>query len=453
MLNIRYKEKTNAWPGFVDLFSNLVIILIFLLIVFLFLWTTTGIFNKNSGLRTVSELRHANAEQAALIEQMKNDSQEANNLLLKAREEINANEASIAEYKSSMADLSNAYESKLQNLENQTQNLQSQIQDLQKNRDLVNKYEHQIADLEKQVAQQKQEHDKLMNQISDLQNKLATQAEVQTNISAAETEKLQSERDNLLNQINELEEQLTEKSQLETQAAAAEIRKLQRDREALLQQIEDLQKQFASQEQEQTELSNAEIEKLQAALQSAKQEAAELHAQYVIMSDKLNKALADKIAELNEMAQYQSAFYKAIKDALGNRTIMRPDGDRFIISSDILFPSGKYTLSADGKKQLAAIAGVIKDFESKIDPKVKWIIRVDGHTDSKPVMPNTKGYTNNLQLSMLRANAVVEELAKNGVSKRRLVPSGFGDLHPIELGKDAAALQKNRRIELQLTNR
>lgn len=65
MLNIRYKEKTNAWPGFVDLFSNLVIILIFLMIVFLFLWTTTSVFNKNSGSRTVAQLRQTNAEHNA----------------------------------------------------------------------------------------------------------------------------------------------------------------------------------------------------------------------------------------------------------------------------------------------------------------------------------------------------------------------------------------------------
>jgi outer membrane protein OmpA-like peptidoglycan-associated protein len=88
-----------------------------------------------------------------------------------------------------------------------------------------------------------------------------------------------------------------------------------------------------------------------------------------------------------------------------------------------------------------------------LNPNVKWIIRVDGHTDNKPVVAGTPGYRNNLQLSMLRANAVVDELAKNGVSRRRLVPSGFGDLHPIELGNAPAALQKNRRIELQLTNK
>ena len=374
MLNLRYKEKTNSWPGFVDLFSNLVIILIFLLIVFVFLWTTTSVFNKKSGIQTVSKLRQTNAEQTALIQQMERDEREAKRLLLLAREELNSNE-------SSFADLSNAYEIKLQDLESQTAQLRTQIQELQNTRNLTSQYENEIAELESVVARQKNERADLISQIDDLQKKLDAQSEMQTKIA------------------------------------------------------------------------NSEMEKLQSELAATRADAAAAHAEYVIMSDKLNKALADKIAELNEMTQYQSEFYRAIKDAVGDRTIMRPDGDRFIISSDILFPSGKYTLSADGKKQLRAIAGAIRDFETKINPNVKWIIRVDGHTDNKPVVAGTHGYRNNLQLSMLRASAVVDELAKNGVSRRRLVPSGFGDLHPIELGDTPAALQKNRRIELQLTNK
>lgn len=374
MLNLRYKEKTNAWPGFVDLFSNLAIILIFLLIVFVFLWTTTSVFNKQSGVRTVNELRQTNAEQAALIQQLENDEQAAKQLLLMARDEINYNEASVA-------DLSKAYEQKVQNLEAKTNELQAQVNELASSRNLTSQYEEKITELEKQVNRQKDERSTLLAQIDDLQKKLDAQADMQVAVSTAEMEKLQFE------------------------------------------------------------------------LANARADAAAAQAEYITMSNQLNRALADKVAELNEMAQYQSAFYKAIKDAIGDRTIMRPDGDRYIISSDILFPSGKYTLSKDGKKQLAAIASVIKDFESKIDPNVKWIIRVDGHTDNKPVVAGTTAYRNNLQLSMLRANAVVEELAKNGVSKRRLVPSGFGELYPIEMGSTPAALQKNRRIELQLTNR
>ncbi len=374
MLNLRYKEKTNAWPGFVDLFSNLAIILIFLLIVFVFLWTTTSVFNKQSGVRTVNELRQTNAEQAALIQQLENDEQAAKQLLLMARDEINYNEASVA-------DLSKAYEQKVQNLEAKTNELQAQVNELAAKRNLTSQYEEKITELEKQVNRQKDERSTLLAQIDDLQKKLDAQADMQVAVSTAEMEKLQFE------------------------------------------------------------------------LANARADAAAAQAEYITMSNQLNRALADKVAELNEMAQYQSAFYKAIKDAIGDRTIMRPDGDRYIISSDILFPSGKYTLSKDGKKQLAAIASAIKDFETKIDPNVKWIIRVDGHTDNKPVVAGTTAYRNNLQLSMLRANAVVEELAKNGVSKRRLVPSGFGELYPIEMGSTPAALQKNRRIELQLTNR
>ena len=91
--------------------------------------------------------------------------------------------------------------------------------------------------------------------------------------------------------------------------------------------------------------------------------------------------------------------------------------------------------------------------ENQIPTDIDWIIRVDGHTDKKPVMTGTQGYKNNTELSLLRATAVANELANAGVSKRRLIPSGFGDLHPVELGSDAKSLQKNRRIELQLTNK
>ena len=95
---------------------------------------------------------------------------------------------------------------------------------------------------------------------------------------------------------------------------------------------------------------------------------------------------------------------------------------------------------------------MIKNLENEIPSDVKWIIRVDGHTDNKAVIPGTRGYRNNMQLSLLRATAVVDELSRGGVNRTRLLPSGFGDLHPFAPGNTAADLQKNRRIELQLTN-
>lgn len=370
MLNLRFRNGTNTWPAFVDLFSNLVIILIFLLIVFVFLWTTTSVFNTQTGAKTVADLKQANTEQAQKIQQMVADDEEAKRLLVLARAE-------------------------LENLENNNSQLTTELETMDVNtNELIAQYESKVAELQSHGTE-------LQGQIAELAAQLN-----QAKIDKQKTAELEQQRRELQTQMDAQRASLTE------------------------------------------QLSN-----LQAALDAAEAKSHAQEIQYVEMSTRLNKALADKVAELNTVSQYQSNFYRAIKTALGDRTTVQPDGDRFIVSSDILFGSGSFKLSPEGKNQLRLIANVIKDMENKIPSDIDWIIRVDGHTDKKAVVPGTRGYKNNTQLSLLRATAVADELAKNGVSKRRLVPSGFGDLHPVELGNDATSLQKNRRIELQLTNR
>lgn len=370
MLNIRFRDRTNTWPAFVDLFSNLVIILIFLLIVFVFLWTTTSVFNTKTGAKTLADLKQTNAEQSQKIQQMTADEEEAKRLLILAR-------------------------AQLENLENNNAQLSNELVAVDTSmNDLIADYEAKVTELQTQG----------------------------TDLTA---------------RVAELSRQLNQA-------------KLDKEKTAELeQQRRELQTQMDAQR---AELSD-QLAKLQSALDAAEEKSHAQEIQYVEMSARLNKALADKVAELNKVSQYQSAFYRAIKDALGDRTTVQPDGDRFIVSSDILFSSGSYTLSPEGKNQLRLIANVIKDLEHKIPSDVNWIIRVDGHTDNKPVIAGTRGYKNNVELSLLRATAVANELARDGVSKRRLIPSGFGEMHPVELGSDAASLQQNRRIELQLTNR
>ena len=364
MLNVRFKEKTNAWPGFVDLFSNLVIILIFLLIVFVFLWTTTSIFNKNSGIKRVAELEETQQAQAEQIEQMTADKQEAEQLLIAARDALENQEQQITKQQINQENLANAYEDKITALTAQQAQLAEQIAALSQQLQLANQEKQKIAE------------------------------------NGAE------DRLDILNQAN-----------LE---------------------IDEL---------------NVRIAELETALADAEQAAKDKEIEYTEMSNRLNKALAEKVAELNSLTEYQSAFYKQVKTALGDNTSIKPDGDRFIISSDILFNSGSFKISQDGKAQLKILANLIKDLEAKIPSDINWIIRIDGHTDSKPVIPGTTAYWNNMQLSLLRAASVADELIRNGVSRPRLIPTGFGDMAPIATGKDAASLQKNRRIELKLTNK
>ncbi len=384
MLKIRYREKTNSWPGFVDLFSNLVIILIFLLIVFVFLWTTTSVFNKSTGLKTISELQETNATQKKTIENMTADGEEAKRLLVLARTEM-------------------------ENINAQKIQMNNELQKLQTEKNIL---DSQISEKNNAMTAKIAEYEAKIKSIED-SNKMLQQAVIRLN--------------------NDLTSETLSRQ---------ETAKLEQDRK-------DLQKQMESQRMD---LMN-EVLKLQAALDASELKAKDKEIEYVEMSSRLNRALTDKIAELNALTGYQSAFYKSVKTAIGDTTTLQPDGDRFIVSSDILFPTGSYELSSAGREQLAKIAKVIRNMEEKIPTDIDWIIRVDGHTDKQPVMTGNPTYKNNTELSLLRATAVTDELVKNGVSKRRLLPSGFGELHPTALGTDAKSMQQNRRIELQLTNR
>lgn len=349
---LRIREKINSWPGFVDLFSNLVIILIFLLIVFVFLWTTTSVFSGASSAKKFKELTDANAAQLAQIQQMTSDANDAHDLLVAARDELVKSDTTATELQDENVTLT-------QQVNDKNTMLQKVITDYENA--LKNAQDHNVAVLADANAKQ-----------TDLQNQIA---------------------------------------------------------------------------------------QLQSALDAANAKATDLGTQYTDLSNQLNKALADKVAELQELqaqndklSAYQSEFFGAVRTALGDFNGVDVSSDRFVIPSDILFASGKYTLSADGKNQLGLIANVIKQLEGKIPTDVAWIIRVDGHTDSKAVIHGTAGYSNNMQLSLLRARAVVNELVRDGVARNRLVPAGFGDMQPAALGSDAASLQRDRRIELRLTN-
>lgn len=371
MLNFRFRDKTNAWPGFVDLFSNLVIILIFLLIMFVFLWTTTSVFNKNTGAKKIAALESLRQQQAEQIVQMTADKEHVDKLLLAARNALATQEAQIVNKETQQQNLAIAYEEKISQLTAEQQELYAEVQRL---REMLN------------ISADDAQYD---------------MAEMQSEYAAMQSEYAASEQE-LVAQVQEL---------------------------------------------------RATIAKLQNALDVADQTSKQQAIEYIEMSNRLNKALADKVAELNALGEYQSEFYKQIKLALGDTGGIEQDGDRFIVSSDILFPSGSYKISQDGQKQLKILANIIKNLERKIPSNIDWIIRVDGHTDNKPVIYGTHGYKNNMELSLLRATAVVNELIKDGVSNRRLIPSGFGELYPVAFGKGPKVLQKNRRIELKLTNK
>ena len=165
------------------------------------------------------------------------------------------------------------------------------------------------------------------------------------------------------------------------------------------------------------------------------------------LGQRLNLALAQHVQELSN---YRSEFFGKLRDILGNRPDIRIVGDRFVLQSEIFFDTGRADLKPEGRAQLDKVAAAIVELESQIPAEIPWTLRVDGHTDVRPMMGQFKS---NWDLSAARAISVVQYLVGKGVKPSRLVAAGFGEFQPIDGGVTEEAYRRNRRIEFKLTER
>lgn len=158
-------------------------------------------------------------------------------------------------------------------------------------------------------------------------------------------------------------------------------------------------------------------------------------------------------AETKNLEQYRSEFFGRLRALLGNQEGVRIEGDRFVFSSEVLFPPGAATLSADGRGEIAKVAGILRNIAADIPPEIDWVIRVDGHTDNQP-LSGLGEFADNWELSQARALSVVKYMINFlGIAPERLAANGFGQYQPVASGNTEAARAQNRRIELKLTER
>lgn len=187
---------------------------------------------------------------------------------------------------------------------------------------------------------------------------------------------------------------------------------------------------------------------LEAALDASEFRDAEQKTQIANLGRRLNVALAAKVQELS---RFRSEFFGRLSEILSKRSDVRVVGDRFVFQSEVLFGSGSADINRDGQIELHNLASAIIQLEYEIPPEINWVLRVDGHTDQRPI--NTARFKSNWELSAARAISVVEYLVGKGVNPAHLVAAGFGEFQPIDPGNTLEAFRKNRRIELKLTER
>jgi len=166
------------------------------------------------------------------------------------------------------------------------------------------------------------------------------------------------------------------------------------------------------------------------------------------LGSRLNVALAQRVQEL---ARYRSDFFGRLRQILGERPDIRIVGDRFVLQSEVLFERGQAMLRPEATGEIDRIATAILDLARQIPPDIPWVLRVDGHTDARPIA--SPQFPSNWALAASRAIAVVQYLAQKGVPPQNLLAAGFGEFQPLDLGQTEEAYARNRRIELRLTER
>jgi chemotaxis protein MotB len=191
-----------------------------------------------------------------------------------------------------------------------------------------------------------------------------------------------------------------------------------------------------------------QLSALQDALDASVQKDKEAQVQLSDLGQRLNVALAQRVQELS---RYRSDFFGRLRTILGDRPDIRVVGDRFVFQSEVFFDTGQAVLKPEGRLELDGLASALLDLERKIPGEIGWVLRVDGHTDIRPI--NGVQFKSNWDLSAARAISVVQYLVSKGVPPQRLVAAGFGEFQPIDTDRTEEAFSRNRRIELKLTER
>ena len=330
-----------------------------------------------------------------------------------------------------------------------------------------------IAGLTAKAQEEAARADQLTGQLRDA-NALVRADKETIELQLRELESLRRDIEALKTVRAELEAQVANMAAAQQQAEreALALRDRSKELEARLASAEErtalAQKEIDSRDirlralSEQGDRARAEVEELNAAIAALRQQLAQIASALELSEGKvteqqsiianlgkqLNLALASKVQEL---ARYRSEFFGRLRDIIGERADVRIVGDRFVFQSEVLFTPGNAELGEGAMRQLDPVIAALKEISQKIPKDISWVLRVDGHTDRRPI--RNEQFPSNWELSTARAISVVRYAISQGIPPNRLVAAGFADYQPLDMADTEEAYRRNRRIELKLTER
>ncbi|MBV9862667.1 MAG: peptidoglycan -binding protein [Alphaproteobacteria bacterium] len=438
------RSSIDIWPGFVDALAQLLMVIIFVLLVF-----TAGQFYLSEALsgrdqalqqlqqqvdqlsdllalerRSNEELRLGAADLTAQLQSMTAARDELTTRVAELAAKADQEKARADQATGLLQAANSTVSADKEKVELQLKELESLRRDLEALKTVRTELEAKVAALAAAQQQAQQDAGALRDRSKELQAQLASAQE-----KTALAQKQIDDRDVRLRDLGARAEQadkaLTDQKKISSDAMAR-VQQLSSDIAALRDQLA----------------------KIGAALDASEAKVKDKDAQIVELGKRLNLALVNKVEEL---ARYRSEFFGKVREAIGDRPDIRVVGDRFVFQSEVLFTPGNAELGDPAKKQLDPVIAALKDIAGKIPPDLNWILRVDGHTDKRPI--NTLQFASNWELSAARAISVVRYAIEKGIPADHIAAAGFADKQPLDPADSDEAYRRNRRIELKLTER
>ncbi len=478
------RQHPNIWPGFVDALAALLMVVVFLVMVFALaqFFLSDALSGRDDALerlnQQVEELanllsleREANADQRLVVAQLSAQLQSS----LARNEDLGPQVAGLIRQRAALVSEQEALRLKLAELEqdlaasesarqataSESDRALAELEDafavISADKETIEVQLRELESLRRDLVALRSVRADLESQVSELADTLgASREELEAALATIDTR--DSEVAGLRDRRTELEARLAETEE-RTVLAQREIEEREIRLAELLQQVDTGEQALAEQvditdaAQQQVSLLNQQLVEIRRqlaalndALDASEADNEKQQALIVDLGTRLNQALATRVQEL---AGYRSEFFGRLRELLGQRGDVQIVGDRFVLQSEVLFASGAAELENAGKGQLAQLADTLREIARTIPDDLDWVLRVDGHTDVRPI--RTAEFPTNWELSSARATSVVKFLIEEGLPPNRLVAAGFGQFHPLDSRDDEIGYRRNRRIEFKLT--
>ena len=451
-LGNRSRLSDFTWPGFVDGLASLLMVFVFVLMVFV-------IIQANLAFRISGQDTRITALQRDLLElgNILNIERETNSQLLSELSDTKVLMSSLEADNKQLLTQITFLQEELSDKEEiiiakeaDISSLSSQLFELEDNLNAARAISEQRGDEIKSLISRLTANEKELDEKSTAFKK--QQIELKKNLELIE------ENTALISTLKSEISDLSEQNNFNAANLAEKEKLLLIAEKALLKKAEELAAANNSSNEAKAEINKLlintntlrqEIQKLNSLLAEKERESINDKIAIADLGKKLNSALASRVQDLQK---FRSEFFGQLREILENRSEVRVVGDRFIFQSEVIFATGQANVSAAGKEQLADIASALREIEKSIPENIPWILQIEGHTDSDPIA-NSSIFRDNWDLSTERALSVVRFLRSEGISANRLAAAGYGEFQPIDSGNSAASKQRNRRIELKLTQR